>query len=416
MRGDYLDFSSYYSEIQNQVRSEILRESEAQIIGTETNQLADFYYYKYAFTVVQEDLEKGPSWDIQDYLADIPASRREGFYAQQGDFIDYQCQRVVIEVPFVHNERFQDIARLQTSTRSLSYSPGEFRWADDKISYKIETKGYQLNRSEEEIAREVQNSIIRIRQLIDWKNSDIEKNNNQLKSYIVSVINVRKEGIASNKEKIDSLNKIINIPLKQKPNPAATAIKISYKPLVERVKPTPTLPEDYRIDRDRVTDVITLLDNQARNLEQASSAVRSLGEEDLRDLLLTNLNSIFEGNATGETFSKKGKTDIFLKIDKGNILVCECKVWAGKALYESTLNQLRGYLTWRHNYAIMITFVRLKDFTKALKESELIIQSHESYLSGFKKINETHFVSNHKVDDTDKEVEFHHLFYHLVDV
>jgi len=113
------------------------------------------------------------------------------------------------------------------------------------------------------------------------------------------------------------------------------------------------------------------------------------------------------------SFSKNGKTDIYLKISKGNILICECKIWGGKLLYETTIDQLRGYLTWRHNYGIMITYVYIKDFTKVLKESEVLIQSHHSYLNGFKKNNETHFVSNNKVDDNDKVVKLHHLFYHL---
>ena len=96
-------------------------------------------------------------------------------------------------------------------------------------------------------------------------------------------------------------------------------------------------------------------------------------------------------------------------------MICECKIWGGKALYEKTINQLRGYLTWRHNHGIIITFVRLKGFSKALSEAENLIQSHESYINGFKTLNETYIVSNHKVDDEDKEVCIHHLFYHLAE-
>jgi hypothetical protein len=179
------------------------------------------------------------------------------------------------------------------------------------------------------------------------------------------------------------------------------------------VKPKPTLPEEYVLEEAQVNDIITLLDNQARSFEQTPKAFKGLGEEDLRDVLLSNLNSVFEGGATGETFSKKGKTDIYLKINKGNILIAECKVWGGKALYEGTIDQLRGYLTWRHNYGIMITFVRIKDFTKILRESQTAIPTHLSYINGFKKIADTHFVSNHRVDDEEKQVKIHHLFYHL---
>ncbi len=130
-------------------------------------------------------------------------------------------------------------------------------------------------------------------------------------------------------------------------------------------------------------------------------------------MLLSNLNSIFEGKATGETFSKKGKTDIYLNIDKGNILIFECKIWGGKKLYADTIDQLRRYLTWRHNYGVLITFARIKNFTSILKEAKNFIQESPSYTNGFRAIDETHFLSNHNLEDDEKQVQIHHLFYNL---
>ena len=210
-----------------------------------------------------------------------------------------------------------------------------------------------------------------------------------------------------------SLTQAISIPLKKKQCSGAQAVRVAHSPLVQRVRPKPRLPEEYVLDEVRVNDIISLLDNQARSFEQTPKALEALGEENLRDLILANLNSVFEGGATGETFSKKGKTDIYLKITKGNILICECKIWDGKGVYDKTIDQLRGYLTWRHNYGIMITFVRNKDFTRALRESEAAIQVNSSYLNGFRRVGDTYFVSNHKVDDNEKVVKIHHLFYHL---
>jgi Holliday junction resolvase len=128
---------------------------------------------------------------------------------------------------------------------------------------------------------------------------------------------------------------------------------------------------------------------------------------------LSTLNSIFEGKATGETFSKKGKTDIYLNIDKGSILVFECKIWAGEKLYQETIDQVRRYLTWRHNFGVMITFAKNKDFSNILKNAKETIQNSTSYVSGFRVIDETHFISIHKIEDDGKEVEIHHLFYNL---
>jgi len=408
-----LDFFNYYKALQEKVRGEILRESEEQIIGTDIEKLAKYFYDKYSLSLIEEDPEREVSFDVQDYLSTISAHQRERFYSQDGDLHDFQCQRVAVEVPMVSNEHILDISTLKTSTHSLSYSEADFSWGVDKITTSIETKGYGFEYDEDKIAQEVKQAFGRIRETIQWKNSDIEKGNCDLLAYIQQTINERKQKLTQSKEKLALLTKKIDIPMKKKPSASSQVVLVAHRPLVRRVKPNPTLPEEHVLDESKVDDIIDLLDNQAKNYEQTPRAVKDLGEENLRDLLLANLNSIFEGNATGETFSRNGKTDIYLKISKGNILICECKTWGGKVLYAETIDQLRGYLTWRHNYGVIIIFVRIKNFTKVLKESRVAIQAHYSYLNGFRKVNDTHFVSNHRLDDDEKTVKIHHLFYHL---
>jgi len=206
----------------------------------------------------------------------------------------------------------------------------------------------------------------------------------------------------------------INIPLKPKENEAVTRIKLDPKPLVKKVKPNPKLPEEYVLDRSKVLDIITVIDNQGRQFEKTPKTYKDFDEDGLRDVILVSLNSLFEGKATGETFSHKGKTDIYLNIDKGNVLICECKIWGGQALYHKTIEQLLGYLTWRHNFGIMITFAKQKNFSKILADTQTTIQGHTSYRSGFQKVTENHFLSHHKIDqDEAKDVEIHHLFYNL---
>lgn len=161
-------------------------------------------------------------------------------------------------------------------------------------------------------------------------------------------------------------------------------------------------------------DIVSVIDNQGRQFEKTPLTYKNLKEEDLRNIILTNLNGLFEGKATGESFSNRGKTDIYLNIDKGNILIFECKIWHGEALYNETINQLLKYLTWRNNFGIIIFFVRLKNFSQILKNMENIIKKHPSYNSEYKIISETHFLSLHKLAQDDfKNVEIHHLFYNL---
>ena len=405
--------SDYYRQLQESVRGDILRESEEQIMGTDTDELAQYFYERHALSPIMEDPDNEPSVDIQDYLQNIPAHRREGLYRQDGDLQNFSSQRAVVEVPILPHPHLRTLSRLHGETVSMSYSADEFTWGDTMVSLTFETKGYQLNMDAERIGAEVNRAVGRIRETIGWKNTAIEQGNRELIVHIKNQINGQKQKLSENKEKLAALTKTISIPLKKKNIPGAQAVRVAHTPLVERVKPKPNLPEQYELKEAQVNDIVALLDNQARSFEQTPKAFKGMGEENLRDILLSNLNSVFEGGATGETFSKKGKTDIYLKINKGNILIAECKIWGGKALYAETIDQLRSYLTWRHNYGIMIAFVATKDFTKILRESEAAIQAHSSYVNGFKKVNNTHFVSNHHVDDEEKEVKIHHLFYHL---
>jgi hypothetical protein len=371
------------------------------------------FFEKYAVMAIVENKESEANYDIQDYLQDIPARQREDIYQGQGILRDFPSQRVIVEMPILTNSDIETISNLQTRTFSTGISDRHFDWQINRISKTIETKGYGFEFDPDKIAGEVNRALQDIRQTIGYKNEDINEGNRDLLEYIKTQISTRKQSINKNKDKLAALTTKINVPLKRKVKQGTQAVRLSHTTLVRSIKPKPTLPEEYVIDEERVNDVITLLDNQARNYEQTPKAIKELDEENLRDLLLANLNSVFEGGATGETFSKNGKTDIYLKINKGNILICECKFWGGKSLYATTIDQLRGYLTWRHNYGIMITFVRIKEFTKTLSESESAIRAHHSYLNGFKKIADTHFASNHKVDDEAKEVKLHHLFYHL---
>lgn len=403
----------HYRRVQEDVRGDILRESEEQIMGTDTQELARYYLSRYAFSPIEENPDEEANYDVQNYVQDVPNHMREDIYRGEGDLRNMLSQRVVVEVPILPNKDRAAIARLRGESFSLSYSPDELRWGETAITATIETKGYQFEKNAQQIGQEVNGIIGRIRQELRWKNEAIEKNNRELHAHIVNQIEGRKQKISESKEKLAALTQTVNIPLKKKPSAAAQAIRVEHKPLIQRVKPKPTLPEEYVVDEARVNDIVALLDNQARTYEKSPKAVKDLGEEDLRDLLLANLNSVFEGAATGETFSKKGKTDIHLNIAKGDILIAECKIWSGKTLYGKTIDQLRGYLTWRQNYGIMITFVRIKEFTKVLRESEATIQAHDSYLNGFRKVGDTHFVSNHRVDDDEKEVKIHHLFYHV---
>ena len=100
--------------------------------------------------------------------------------------------------------------------------------------------------------------------------------------------------------------------------------------------------------------------------ERTPLTFSKLEEEELRNVILSHLNGVFDGNAVGEAFSKRGKTDIYLPINKGAVFIAECKYWKGAKTLESAVKQILGYLTWRNSFGVIILFSNRKSFTNIL--------------------------------------------------
>lgn len=95
-------------------------------------------------------------------------------------------------------------------------------------------------------------------------------------------------------------------------------------------------------------------------------AIYQLDESGMRDHVLFALNSAFPAGGTGETFSKKGKTDIRVVTAVAAatgfgdcVFKAECKVWDGPASAAEALDQLcERYLTAAELRASIVLFTR----------------------------------------------------------
>ncbi|MFC1919805.1 hypothetical protein ACFLWX_03345, partial [Chloroflexota bacterium] len=121
-----------------------------------------------------------------------------------------------------------------------------------------------------------------------------------------------------------------------------------------------SIPEVVEIEPRQLVDFI---EKYTLQFEDAPETYQKMTEEELRNLLVGMMNTEFPGTTTAETFSKLGKTDIYLRVDSGHVLVCECKFWSGVKAYRRAMDQLFNYLTWHHNYGVLLHFCRLKDMT-----------------------------------------------------
>ena len=89
-------------------------------------------------------------------------------------------------------------------------------------------------------------------------------------------------------------------------------------------------------------------------MEKTARTFSKLLEEELRDIILSNLNTHYQGTASGETFNKAA-------------YVAECKIWHGSKKFVEAIDQLCSYTTWRETKTSLIIFNKEnKDFESLL--------------------------------------------------
>lgn len=403
-------YSDYYGKLSKDFKLRISQESDSYITSNTTDDIIQSYWNE---TLEPLKIDSNREEDIEHkrFIKTIPANRRDYFYQDSGD-LKLECEKVILRIPIIPIRKLEKFINLRGNTIYLSPKP-EFSIENDNIHIELEIKGYQIKLDDDQIQYQILEKRSKVLEFIKEKNKGIELLNDQLQKDLSKFINQRKEKITSDKSRFDNIVKSIKIPLARKDQDLIKKIKIDEKPIIKKIKKN-TPEEEYKLDREKVLGIISLLNNQSLQFEKTPDVYNKLGETELRDLLLANLNSVFEVKATGETFNNKGKSDIYLNIDKGNILVAECKFYSGKANSHKTIKQLIGYLSWRHNFGIIINYCKKKDFTKIINDAPSIIKSHSSYKSGFDQLEETHFISKNVLPtDELKLVEIHHLYYNL---
>jgi hypothetical protein len=146
------------------------------------------------------------------------------------------------------------------------------------------------------------------------------------------------------------------------------------------------------------------------NLEKYPELTIHLDEEGIRNYFLPHLNSISTSHsATGETFNKKGHTDILIQDNKGyNVFIAECKLWKGQSYLHDAIDQLlERYVSWRDEKTALLVFNKdVSGFSDVIKKGMEAVKNHPNCLSMIKKRKETSFsYLFRQVEDPEKKIK-----------
>lgn len=160
--------------------------------------------------------------------------------------------------------------------------------------------------------------------------------------------------------------------------------------------------------------ILDCIHSVGKMFERLPSTYADKDEESLRDHILVSLESVVYGSATGESFNKRGKTDILVRGNGANEFIGECKFWRGKEVFLDTISQLLGYLSWRDTKTGIILFVPNKDFGSVISKIREYVTEHSNYIRSVSDVDEAwHNYEFRMNDDSSRIVQVAIMLYHI---
>ena len=262
---------------------------------------------------------------------------------------------VAVVVPITSSASIERILILDTDTKNMSFSNRRIFYNPNDL-----TLSATCAMDKGEIQRRRQHLTDQVGR---WSN-DITAGQTKMRSAIAAALAARREQLNVQEARLDAIAHETGIKLIRKAAIGSVVVVTpKVKPKIAPLLREPTRDQRRVLDEGSLTGILELIDAQARQFERTPTVFQRLAEEDLRDVILSSLNAVFDGQAAGEAFQGLGKTDIRLVIDKGEIFIAECKKWDGPGSLKDATKQLLDQLTWREGYGVVIVFSQNADFT-----------------------------------------------------
>jgi hypothetical protein len=226
---------------------------------------------------------------------------------------------VVIRIPYSGQT---ELWRMQPST--YDYNPPRAGVNGNELIIRVVAR---VERAKSTIPEGYKQTVESIRKYLGWQKTMIEQHNRRLPETVRQHVERRKRNLNVHTE----LDDIFDIPLARDPHaPSVMSIPIQRK-VVKPLPPIPSAPAEkrYEVKEAEYIHILEIIRHEGRSFESTPGTYVKLGEEELRNIILGHLNTHYPGQATGETFRRKGKTDIRIEHEDRSAFVAECKNWSG---------------------------------------------------------------------------------------
>ena len=374
------DLRNYIDPYKQEMLEEISSYEKDALLNTPTDELARYFADKYTFPFTELDeseisvSESETKIDISQNSGYMITDRSRPFYTDGTE--------VTVKVPFTGQRQF-----LFCNPNQAWMAPAVEGDASNKeIFFTISKLPANLEDFKPDIARR----ISMIKERLEMMRGDVAGYNASLLSDAQQAIERRKAKLQENSSVVASLG----FKMHHRDNAPKTYAVPEVKRIIEPPQPSkavaatalePTLPVK------EFENILNVIRNMVTVIEQSPKVFVDIDEETLRSHFLVQLNSQYAGQATGETFNGEGKTDIIIKSGVKNLFIAECKFWGGEQVFNSALNQLLGYTTWRDGKLALLIFNRNKDTSAVLKQICHLVEANDHFVSFDGQPNDTEF-------------------------
>ena len=376
----------------NELRKRVELFTDEEILANDENILADNLFEEYRFIPVEIQDEDVTKRKMTQQKIKVP--NQFAVFQDEPKFFEVDGICIDISIPYVGEAV---LFQCRASTISLSPYP-EIILNDGYIGLHFE---FKIKKGSEkmiysQLCSQRDDAIKRLCSGIALANRDIEAYNTGLREKTLSLIKAKKEKVSS----FHVLSELLAIPIQQN-DFAKTHIPVKRR--IQPISHSYNRDIEYTISGEDYKDILQAIKHIGSSIEQTPATYKSMGEEDLRNVLIGQLNALYVGQATGETFRKSGKTDIRIEKDNRAAFVAECKLWNGPKEIEEAIDQMDHYLTWRDCKTALIFFVRRTNFISILDTAKANLTS-QSNMCCVKEIDKNEFECTYKSQATPGQI------------
>lgn len=356
----------------NEIQSEIDRMDDDRLLNTSVTDLVSYLVEKHLIEPIQLD-ESNISVDQSETHIDV-AGHQDRYIRDRSKPFHIKGTSNKFYVPFTGEA---DLFYCKPSRWTSRTPTGEINGNELILKYD------STDHVAEKIKNEFNQDLASIKKYLGWIEGQVNGFNSSLESRAEQIINNRRELILKN----NGLASSLGFPMREKPGAARTysVPEVRRKPPIKPpvATTTPYEPEPS-LDNKEYEHILSVIDNMVLVMERSPHAFLGMGEEDIRQHFLVQLNGQYEGQATGETFNFEGKTDILIRADGKNIFIAECKFWRGPKSFTDTIDQILGYTSWRDTKTAILIFNRNKNLSTVVDKIQETLEAHPN----FKRLSE----------------------------